>query len=115
MVPAPLPAWQESHVSWVASSMCLVCAPAMLGKADPVGPLGRPAGPEWQERQVPVPVAVAAGLALAWHWLHRGAALFGEVPVWAWQVAQSAANAAAVTVMWPLSLESVTPARKGMG
>jgi len=61
--------------------MCLAWAPAMLGKAAPVGPLGRPEAPAWQDRQVPVPVATTVGLARVWHLEQRGAPATGEVPV----------------------------------
>ena len=99
----------------MARFMCLAWAPAMLGKPVPVGPLGRPEAPAWQDRQVPAPVATTVGLASVWHLEHSGAEATGEVPVWAWQLAQSAVNWAAVRFRCPLPWLSVWPVRKGMG
>ena len=99
----------------VGRAMCLAWAPAMLGKIDPFGPAGRPLPPRWQERQVPAPVATVTGLAAVWQAPQRGASAWGEVPVWAWQVPQSAVKVAWVAVMWPLFWVSLSAARKGTG
>ena len=79
----------------------------MLGKLEPVGPVGRPAPPTWQERQVPVPRPVAVGLPRVWQTLQSGAVATGLVPVWAWQFEQSLVKVAAVAETW-------RPPRKGM-
>ena len=103
----PLPAWQVLQVRLVARPMCLLCAPATLGKAPPVGPLGRPAPPTWQLKQVPVPMPVAVGLPRVWQTLHSGAVATGLLPVWAWQLEQSLVKVVAVAEAW-------RPPRKGM-
>ena len=79
----------------------------MLGKLAPPGPVGRPAVPAWQLRQVPVPLAVRVGSATLWQVMHSGAAATGLVPETAWQVAQSLVNVVAVAAV-------CVPPRKGM-
>ena len=86
----------------VARPMCLLCAPATLGKAPPVGPLGRPAPPTWQLKQVPVPMPVAVGLPRVWQTLQSGAVATGLVPVCEWQLEQSLVKVVPVVVKWPL-------------
>ena len=115
MVPVPLPAWQVLQVRVVARLMCLLCAPAMLGKVPLVGPLGRPAPPTWQERQVPVPRPAAVGLPRVWQTLHSGAEATGLAPVCAWQLEQSLAKVVLVVLKCPFPWVSVCPATKGTG
>ena len=94
----PLPAWQVLQVRLVARPMCLPWAPAMLGKPAPVGPLGRPAPPTWQLKQVPVPCPAAVGLPRVWQTLHSGAVATGLVPVCEWQLPQSLVKVVLVVV-----------------
>ena len=80
-VPVPALAWQVLHVKAVANPKCFACAPAMLGKAVPPGPCGKPGVPQWQDRQVPGPVATKVGSASVWQMPHRGAEGMGEAPM----------------------------------
>ena len=79
----------------------------MLGKLAPPGPVGRPAVPVWQDRQVPVPLRGTVGSATLWQTLHRGAAATGLVPETAWQLEQSLLNVLALAAV-------CAPPRKGI-